>query len=150
MAVSSVTSSRLRRVLPFRTVVSTSTGLAYAAISLVSCVQIAAFMAGDSAWIALFIAGLLALLAALCFSELNGLYPTAAAVRQYIKSAINEESSLTIAFGYVVTVVAVIAADSYVVGSAISYFFDQSFWQGSILHAVPVMVWIFAILALAT
>jgi len=63
MAVSIVSSSRLRRVLPFRTVVSTSTGLAYAAISLVSCVQIAAFMAGDSAWIALFIAGLLALLA---------------------------------------------------------------------------------------
>jgi amino acid transporter len=88
-------------------------------------VQIAAFMAGDSAWVALFIAGLLALLAALCFSELNGLYPTAAAVRQYIKSAINEDSSLTIAFGYVVTVVAVIAADSYVVGSAISYFFDH-------------------------
>ena len=60
MAVSSVSSSRLRRVLPFRTVVSTSTGLAYAAISLVSCVQIAAFMAGDSAWVALFIGGLLA------------------------------------------------------------------------------------------
>jgi amino acid transporter len=150
MAVSSVSSSRLRRVLPFRTVVSTSTGLAYAAISLVSCVQIAAFMAGDSAWVALFIAGLLALLAALCFSELNGLYPTAAAVRQYIKSAINEDSSLTIAFGYVVTVVAVIAADSYVVGSAISYFFGQSFWHGSVLHNIPVMVWIFAILALAT
>ncbi|MGO8947496.1 MAG: APC family permease [Ktedonobacterales bacterium] len=150
MAVSSVATSRLRRVLPFRTVVSTSTGLAYAAISLVSCVQIAAFMAGDSAWIALFIAGLLALLAALCFSELNALYPTAAAVRQYIKSSLNEGSSLTIAFGYVVTVVAVIAADSYIVGSAISYFFGQSFWQGSFLHQIPVMAWIFAILALAT
>jgi|GEM_PF-163867 amino acid transporter len=149
MAVSSAPAGRLRRVLPFRTVVSTSTGLAYAAISLLSCVQIAAFMAGDSAWIALLIAGLLALLAAFCFSELNALYPTAAAVRQYIGAAFNERSSLTIAFGYVLTVVAVIAADSYIVGSAISYFFDQSAFSGTFLHQIPVMVWIFAILALA-
>jgi amino acid transporter len=149
MAVSSASAGRLRRVLPFRTVVSTSTGLAYAAISLLSCVQIAAYMAGDSAWIALLIAGLLALLAAFCFSELNALYPTAAAVRQYIKSSFNETSSLTISFGYVLTVVAVIAADSYIVGSAISYFFNQSFWSGSFLHQIPVMAWILAILALA-
>ena len=150
MAVSSASPGRLRRVLPFRTVVSTSTGLAYAAISLLSCVQIAAYMAGDSAWIALLIAGLLALLAAFCFSELNALYPTAAAVRQYIKASFNERSSLTIAFGYVLTVVAVIAADSYIVGSAISFFFNQSFFKGTFFQAIPVMVWILAILALAT
>jgi amino acid transporter len=150
MAVSSPSAGRLRRVLPFRTVVSTSTGLAYAAISLLSCVQIAAFMAGDSAWIALLIAGLLALLAALCFSELNALYPTAAAVRQYIKAAFNEGSSLTIAFGYVATVVAVIAADSYIVGSAISYFFNQSFFNDTLFHRIPVIVWVLAILGLAT
>ena len=150
MAVSSPSAGRLRRVLPFRTVVSTSTGLAYAAISLLSCVQIAAYMAGDSAWIALLIAGLLALLAAFCFSELNALYPTAAAVRQYIKAAFNEGSSLTIAFGYVATVVAVIAADSYIVGSAISYFFNQSFFNGTLFHRIPVIVWVLAILALAT
>ena len=58
----------LRRVLKFRTVVSTSTGLAYAAISLLGCVQIASMLGGDSSWIALTIAGLLAVLAALCFS----------------------------------------------------------------------------------
>lgn len=150
MAVSSPSAGKLHRVLPFRTVVSTSTGLAYAAISLLSCVQIAAFMAGDSAWIALLIAGLLALLAALCFSELNALYPTAAAVRQYIKAAFNEGSSLTIAFGYVATVVAVIAADSYIVGSAISYFFNQSFFNGTLFHRIPVIVWVLAILGLAT
>lgn len=131
--------SRLRRVLPFRTVVSTSTGLAYAAISLLACVQLAAFLAGDSAWIALLVAGALALLAALCFSELNALYPSAAAIRQYIYAAFNEQASLTIAFGYVLTIVAVIAADSYVVGSAISYVFTGT----------PVMVWILLILALA-
>ncbi|WIG59816.1 MAG: hypothetical protein OJF49_002563 [Ktedonobacterales bacterium] len=134
----------LRRVLPFRTIVSASTGLAYAAISLLSCVQLAAFLAGDSAWIALLIAGALALLAALCFSELNALYPSAAAIRQYIRAAFNERSSLTITYGYVLTIIAVIAADSYVVGRAITYVTDYFHLPG-----VPVLVWIFLLLALA-
>ncbi len=51
MAVSSASPVRLRRVLSFRTIVSTSTGLAYAAISLLACIQVASFVAGDSAWI---------------------------------------------------------------------------------------------------
>lgn len=139
MASVSAPATRLRRVLPFRTVVSTSTGLAYAAISLLGCVQLAAFLAGDSAWIALLIAGALALLAALCFSELNALYPSAAAIRQYISAAFNEQVSLTIAFGYVLTIVAVIAADSYVVGSAISYVF----------RGTPPLLWIVLILGLS-
>ncbi|HEX6796100.1 MAG TPA: APC family permease [Ktedonobacterales bacterium] len=135
---------QLRRVLPFRTIVSTSTGLAYAAISLLSCVQIAAFLAGDSAWIALLVAGALALLAAFCFSELNALYPTAAGVRQYLTAAFNERTSLTVTYGYVLTVVAVIAADSYVVGQAITY--ATSYFH---LPGIPVLGWIFVILALA-
>jgi amino acid transporter len=139
MTASSGAAGRLRRVLPFRTVVSTSTGLAYAAISLLGCVQLAAFLAGDSAWIALLVAAGLAMLAALCFSELNALYPSAAAIRQYITAAFNERAALTISFGYVLTVVAVIAADSYVVGSAISYVF----------RGTPTLVWIFLILGLA-
>ena len=129
----------LRRVLRFRTIVSTSTGLAYAAISLLACIQVATYMAGDSAWIALLIAGALALLAALCFSELNALYPSAAAIRQYLRAAFNEKTSLTVSFAYVLTIVAVIAADSYVVGSAISFVFPQT----------PAILWILLILALA-
>ncbi|HEX8035236.1 MAG TPA: APC family permease [Ktedonobacterales bacterium] len=139
MSVSTSSARALRRVLPFRSVVSTSTGLAYAAISLLACVQLAAFLAGDSAWIALLVAGGLAVLAAFCFSELNALYPSAAAIRQYIRAAFGERASLTIAFGYVVTIVAVIAADSYVVGSAISFVFPQT----------PTLLWIVVILGLA-
>ena len=139
MGVSVAASGGLRRVLPFRTVVSTSTGLAYAAISLVSCIQLAAYTSGDSAWIALLVAGLLALLAALCFSELNAVYPSAAAIRQYISAAFNERASLTISFGYVLTIVAVLAADSYVVALAISYVFPDT----------PALLWIFVILGLA-
>lgn len=131
----------LRRVLPFRTVVSTSTGLAYAAISLLGCIQLATFVGGDSGWIAIAIAGLLAYLAALCFSELNSLYPSAAAIRQFIKEAFNENVSLIFSFGYLLTIVAVIAADSYIVGVAITYAFGLPNWAS--------LIWILALLALA-
>ena len=131
----------LRRVLKFRTVVSTSTGLAYAAISLLSCVQLASSLGGDSGWIAILIAGLLAILAALCFSELNALYPTAAAIRLYMKEAFGDNFSLVITFGYLLTIIAVIAADSYVVGSAITYAFDLPHWAS--------LIWILVLLGLS-
>jgi amino acid transporter len=123
-------------VLGFRTVLSTSAGLAYAAISFVGCVQVASYVAGDGAWLAILIAGVLALLAAFCFSELNALYPSAAAIRLYIKEAFNEQVALIVAFAYTMTVVAVIAADSYVVGSAITYVFPQT----------PTLLWILLLL----
>ncbi len=128
----------LRRVLGFRTVLSTSAGLSYAAISFLGCVLVANTVAGDSAWLAILIAGLLALLAAGCFAELNALYPSAAAIRLYIKAAFNERLALIIAFMYTVTIVAVIAADSYVVGSAITHVFPQT----------PTLLWILLILGL--
>src|SRR5713226_9045367 len=131
----------LHRVLKFRTVVSTSTGLAYAAISLLGCVQLAFYLGGDSGWIAILIAGLLALLAAFCFSELNALYPTAAAIRLYMKEAFSDNFSLTITFGYLLTVVAAIAADSYIVGRAITYTFNLPDWAA--------LIWILALLGLA-
>lgn len=131
----------LRRVLKFRTVVSTSTGLAYAAISLLSCIQLASSLGGDSGWIAIVIAGSLAILAALCFSELNALYPTAAAMRQYMTEAINERFSLVITFGYLLTIIAVIAADSFVVGNAITYAFQLPSWAS--------LIWIIALLGLS-
>jgi amino acid transporter len=129
----------LRRALPFRTVVSTSTGLAYAAISLLGCVQVAWYLAGDSAWIALLIAGVLALVAAFCFSELNALYPSAAAIRQYLTAAYSERASLTVSFGYVLTIVTVIAADSYVVAQAIHFLFPST----------PTLLWILVMLGVA-
>lgn len=131
----------LRRLLSFRTVVSTSTGLAYAAISFLGCVQIASLVGGDSGWIAVVLAGLLALLAAYCFAELNALYPTAAAIRLYMKEAFSDNFSLVITFGYMLTVVAVMAADSYIVGNAITYAFSLPSWAS--------LIWILALLGLA-
>jgi len=43
-------------------------------------------VAGDSAWIAIGVAGLLALLAWGFFGELNAMFPTAAAIRLYMKA----------------------------------------------------------------
>jgi amino acid transporter len=132
----------LRRVLTLRTVVSTCCGLAYAAISLLSCIQLASLLGGDSGWIAILAAGLLAVLAALCFCELNALYPTAAAVRLYIQEAFGEHFSLIVTFGYLLTIIAVIAADSYVVGSALTYAFN--------LPRSFSLLWLLALLGLST
>src|SRR5215469_14919078 len=131
----------LRRVLTFRTIVSTSAGMAFAAIGLLSCVQIASMLSGDSNWIALTIAGLLATLAALCFSELNALYPSAAAVRQYLTEAFSEKASLINTLGYLLTIVALIAADSYIVGNAVSYAFGLPDWAS--------LLWMISLLALS-
>jgi amino acid transporter len=131
----------LRRVLSFRTVVSTSTGLAYAAIGWLGCIQVATLLGGDSNWIALTLAALLTGLAALCFSELNALYPSAAAVRIYIQEAFNENVSLIITFAYLLTVVSVIAADSYIVGNALTYVLDLPGWAS--------LLWMLALLSLA-
>jgi amino acid transporter len=151
MSVPAAAPVGLRRVLPFRTIVSTSTGLAYAAISLLACVQLATYLSGDSAWIALLIAGLLAVLAALCFSELNAIYPSAAAIRQYMRAAFGERTSLTISLGYLLTIVAVIAADSYVVASAITYAIKNTpLAQIPLLGAIPPLAWVLLILGLAT
>ena len=42
------TPTGLRRVLKFRTIVSTSTGLSYAAVSLLGCIQLSYYLKGDS------------------------------------------------------------------------------------------------------
>ncbi|MGE5672290.1 MAG: hypothetical protein ACM3XM_00175, partial [Mycobacterium leprae] len=64
---------QFKKVLGLSTIVSTSAGLTLAACTFVAAAQMASYMAGDSAWLAVLIAGLLCLLAAAGFSELNGM-----------------------------------------------------------------------------
>lgn len=139
------TRPRLRRALGLRTVVSTSTGLAYAAISFLGCVLVASYLPGDGAWLAIALAGALSVLAAACFADLNARYPSAAAIRLYIQRAFNERAALIISFAYLMTVVTVIAADSFVVGSAVSYALSDTAFSG-----IPTLLWILGLLALAT
>ncbi|MHB1505367.1 MAG: APC family permease [Sulfobacillus sp.] len=111
--------STLRRVLGYRTATSTSAGLAFAAINFLAAVQVAGYMLGDGAWIALVIAGALCLLSAANFSELNGVLPSAAGIRVWTRQGIGDRFSLTFTLVYLTTILAVIAADSFVLGTAI-------------------------------
>ena len=99
----------LRRALGLRTVVTTSTGLAFATLEYLAAAGLVAYVAGDSAWIPIVVAGVLALVAYGFFGELNGMFPTAAAIRLYMKRSMDDRAALVITFTYMTTIVLVIA-----------------------------------------
>jgi amino acid transporter len=124
-----------------RTVVTTSTGLAFAALEYLAAAGLVTYVAGDSAWIPILVAGLLALLAYGFFGELNGMYPTAAAIRLYMRHAMDDRVALTITFTYMTTIILVIASDAFIVGTALAHAFNEPPWVSS--------VWIVGLLAIA-
>ena len=87
-----------------------------------------AYVAGDSALIPIIVAGVLALLAYGFFGELNGMFPTAAAIRLYMKRAMDDRAALTITFTYMTTIILVIASDAFIVGSALAHAFGEPAW----------------------
>jgi amino acid transporter len=131
----------LRRSVGVATAVATSAGLAFAAIDYLGVVSIATFAAGSSGWIAILVAAIVVLLVAAVFSELNGMYPTAAGIRLYIGRAIGNRFAMTATFTYMSTVVLVIAADAFLIGAAIQH----------VLHepSAVAYIWIVALLGLA-
>jgi amino acid transporter len=130
--------AQLRRGLGLRTTVATSSGLAFSAFNYLGAVTVALFVAGDAAWLAILVAGLLAVLAASAFGELNSLYPSAAAIRVYMKNSMDDRVALTIALTYMFTIVLVIAADAFIVGRALQYvlFPDQVLLSFPIIAAL--------------
>ncbi len=64
---------------------------------------------------------LLVMLVAGIFSELNGLYPTAAGIRLYLGRAVGQRTALSVTFTYMTTVVLVIAADAFLIGAAVRH-----------------------------
>lgn len=126
----------------FRTVVSTSTGLAFAAIEYLAVAGLLSVVAGRLAWLAVLVAGLFVLLAWAFFSELCGIFPTAAAIRRYMQAAMDDRVALSITLTYMTTIVLVIAADAYIVGSAVADALHQPRWL--------ITVWIAAMLGVAT
>jgi basic amino acid/polyamine antiporter, APA family len=131
----------LRRALGLRTVVTTSTGLAFAALEYLAAAGLVVYVAGDSAWIPIVVAGVLALLAYGFFGELNGMFPTAAAIRLYMKQAMDDRIALTITLTYLTTIILVIASDAFIVGSALAHAFGEPAWVASI--------WIVGLLGIA-
>lgn len=131
----------MKRVLTLHTVVATSAGLTLATSTFVAAVQVAGYVLGDTAWIAILTGGLLCLLASFCFSELNGLLPTANGIRLYFSRAFNEQVSLTVSILYmVVVVVGVIGAESFILASTLNEVFP----------AVPPFCWIIPLLLAVT
>jgi len=131
---------QLKKVLSLRTIVATGAGLAFCSSTLVAQVQVAGFVAGDSAWMAILISGLLCMLAATCFSELNGQLPSAAGIRLYFSRAFNEKTALTVSLLYMAVITGVIGAESFILGSMLH----------EVIPGVPPFAWILLMLAAVT
>lgn len=116
--------------------VATSAGLALATVSLTASVQIGLSMPGASGWLAVVGAGLISVLAAWCFAELVGMFPTAAGIKLFIEKAFGEKAALICATLYVGITVLIVGAESYILGSVLHY----------ALPAVPRGIWIFLFL----
>lgn len=106
-------------MLTLRTVVATSAGLTLSSSTFVAAVQVAGFLAGDAAWLAILTGGLLCMLAAFCFGELNGMIPSAAGIRLYFSRAFNDRLSLTVSILYMSIILGVIGAESYVLAQVL-------------------------------
>ena len=133
---------QLRRSVGTFTATATSAGLAFAAINFLGIVSVGTFAMGSSAWLAILIGGLIALVVAGVFSELNSMWPTAAGVRLYISNAFGGRFALIATFTYMTTVVLVIAADAFLIGAAIQHVLNEP--------APLAYVWILVLLAVAT
>jgi APA family basic amino acid/polyamine antiporter len=118
----------LRRALGLRSAVSTSAGLAFAAIEYLAIASMLGYSANDAAWVPIAVAGVLMLLVWGCYGELNGLFPTAAAIRLYMSRAMDDRVALGITFTYMTTIVLVIAADAFIIGSALAYALGAPGW----------------------
>lgn len=132
---------QLKKVLTLRTIVATSAGLCLASSSFVAATMVANYVLGDSAWIAILIGGALCFLAAACFSELNGLLPSAAGIRLYFSRAFNDKVSIVVSLVYMLIVVlGVVGVESYILSRVLNEAFP----------AIPPYAWIVVMLSLVT
>jgi amino acid transporter len=111
--------TELRRALGLRTVISTGAGMALATVNYVAFVELASYLAGNSAWIAILTSGIMAVLAGSCFAELNSMYPSAAGIKLYIEKAFGEKAAIIIAGVYVMGQLSIVGAEIYVLSQAL-------------------------------
>ena len=131
----------LRRSVGTLAATATSAGLAFAAIDYLGVVSILAYAPGATAAFAILIGGFFVILISAIFSELNGLYPSAAGIRLYLGRAVGNRTALSVTFTYMTTVVLVIAADAFLIGAAVRH----------VLHEPSALayLWIVVLLAIA-
>ncbi len=129
--------AQFKRVLNVRTIVATAAGLAFCSSTFVAQMQVASFVAGESAWIAIMISGFMCLLAAMCFSELNGQLPSAAGIRLFFARAFGDKTGITVSLLYMAVIMGVIGAESYIIASILH----------EVLPAIPPLVWILLLIS---
>ena len=132
----------LNRALSFGGASAISTGLAFAAINFLGIAQLLGYVRGPLALVAVLAGGLVILVVRALFSELNGMYPTAAGIRLWMSRAMNDRLALIITLTYMTAIVLVIAADAFIIGEAIAY----AFGNGRIIA----ILYVAALLTLAT
>ena len=135
------TETTLRRSVGTAAATATSAGLAFAAIDYLGVVSILAYAPGATAAFAILVGGLIVVLVSAIFSELNGLYPSAAGIRLYLGRAVGNRTALSVTFTYMTTVILVIAADAFLIGAAVRH----------VLHEPSALayVWIVVLLGVA-
>jgi amino acid transporter len=129
----------LQRVLGFRTIVSTSAGLAFAAVNFLAVMDLLVRARGILGPLAILGAGGLCLLAVGVFSELSGTLPSAAGIRVWTLRGLGDPFSLSFTLLYLGTILAVIAADGFVLAAALH----------AALPAIPGALWILLFLTAA-
>ena len=128
--------SQLKKVVKFRTVVSTSAGMAMATSCYAAGIEVANMVAGQSAWIAVLVAGIMCMFSAMCFAELNGMYPSAAGIRLFIERAFGEKVALAVGAFYVGCALAMVGPETYILSNVIHVLFP------SIHHLLWVVVFL--------
>ena len=117
--------TELRRAVGLRTVVSTGAGMALATVTYLSFIELASYLTGNSSWIAIMTAGIMAVLAGSCFAELNSMFPTAAGIKLFIEKAFGEKAAIIISGVYVLGQLSIIGAEIYILSQGISQGFPQ-------------------------
>jgi amino acid transporter len=128
----------LKKVVTLRTVIATSAGMAMATSCYAAGVKVAVLVAGQSAWISIFVAGIMCILSSMCFSELNGMYPSAAGIRLFIERAFGEKAAITIGAFYLGCAIAMVGPETHILSSVIA----------TVLPGVAPFVWVVVFLGL--
>jgi amino acid transporter len=128
----------LRKVVRLRTVIATSAGMAMATSCYAAGIKVAVLVAGQSAWISILVAGIMCILSAMCFSELNGMYPSAAGIRLFIERAFGEKAAITIGAFYLGCAIAMVGPETHILSSVIA----------TVLPGVPSFTWVVVFLGI--
>ena len=125
--------TQLKRAVGLRTVVSTGAGMALATVNYIAFIELASYLTGNSAWIAILTSGLMAVFAGSCFCELNSMFPSAAGLKLFIEKSFGERAAIIASSSYVLGQLTIVGAEVYVLSQALS---QGSFGVNPVIWAI--------------